>query len=323
MEESRPGGEAGIFRRGSAVLPTKSYILVMVLGTMMIGGFASYVIQRDYQTTLAVWRSRLSATVLYRVWILRNSLQQSQDDAQVLAGFAATRELLLLSRDGGTRSVRGTAVLKEVAGLFNDYRRIYDYAALYLLDGEGQVVVQAADSAAWLRVVGSPKFNQILQAVKRSRQYAVDTIQASAQQRALGFVMPVFSDDTSDNVHSAPRSFLGVVAILDPVPRELHSLLTTESVPTRTGETVLLRLQDTEGVYASPRRFAVPNLTGRNLSPDTLMRAASLAAADRASFGQFIDYRGVGVMAAMQKLSLLDSVVACKVDRAEALADSQ
>src|ERR1017187_10416611 len=89
MEESRPGGEAGIFRRGSAVLPTKSYILVMVLGTMMIGGFASYVIQRDYQTTLAVWRSRLSATVLYRVWILRNSLQQSQDDE---IGRASCRE---------------------------------------------------------------------------------------------------------------------------------------------------------------------------------------------------------------------------------------
>ena len=299
---------------------TRPYIVAVLVGTMLMASMAWYAIRRQSLMSVAEWRSRLSATVLYRVWILRNSLQQSEDDAQVLASFDATRDLLLIRRDGGTRPVPGSAELKEIAGLFDDYRRVYDYAALYLLDNAARVVMEATDSTTWTAVVGSPQFNEILRTVKLSGKYAVGFIQSSAQEHALCFVMPVFSEGAGGEADAAARSVVGFVAIFDPAPRELNALLTTESVPTRTGETVLLRLQDAGAVYASPRRYGVPNPTP-NLTPDTLMLGALHATADRPVFGQFTDYRGVGVLAAMQKLPSLDSVVTCKVDRTEALAD--
>ena len=56
-------------------------------------------------------------------------------------------------------------------------------------------------------------------------------------------------------------------------------------------------------------------------SSDTLKRAVPWAVEDHAVFGQFLDYRGVAVLAAMQKIPSLEGVVVYKVDREEAFAD--
>ncbi len=299
--------------------PPKAPILALTLGTALIGCFAWYVIQRDHATTLDFWKSRLSAAVLYRTWLLRNSLQESQDDVRVLAEFAPTRELLHPGEEGAAQFPRA-ASLHQVVGLFDDYRRVYEYAALYLLNDQEEVVVQTTDSAVWGAVIRSPQFREIFRHVTRDPHYTADLIQVSAEERALVFLMPVLAGGT-DKSRSRPRSPLGVVAILDPLARELFPLLTAEGLPARTGETLLLWLQRGEAGYVSPRRRRESGLTDRSLSPDTLVQAVSSAADDRAVFGEFVDYRGMGVMAAMQKITPLNGIVICKVDREEALAD--
>ena len=121
MQEAESGGER---QKPSASDRTgwmpKSYLLALVLGTALIGGFTSYQIHRDYRTTLTLWRSRLSCGVLNRTWNLRTSLLQSQDDTQVLADFAPTRELLLLGKNDSGAFVPRATLLKQVAGLFDD-----------------------------------------------------------------------------------------------------------------------------------------------------------------------------------------------------------
>ena len=72
----------------------KTYVFAVALGVAIIGALTSYTIRREYEATLTLWRSRLSIAVVNKVWVLRVSLAQSQDDTRFLADFALTRKLL-------------------------------------------------------------------------------------------------------------------------------------------------------------------------------------------------------------------------------------
>jgi two-component system, cell cycle sensor histidine kinase and response regulator CckA len=321
MQKAQPGGEEEKSSHSDRAgwLP-KPYVFTLALGTALVAAFTSYVIYRDYGTTRMLWRSRLSGAVHYRTWILQNSLLQSQDDTQVLADFGPTGELLLSERDGSGASVRRANSLKQVRGLLDNYHRVYQYAAVCLFDPDGRVVVQATDSTAWTTVVGSVKFKELLRAVGQSRHYTVGTVQTPTGERALVFMMPVFGGAAS-KLRSGQNSPLGVVAILDPPTRELLPLLRAESISPRTEETLLLWLQSGEGRNASPRPDLSSGSAHSAASPDTLERAVRSEVEDDAFLGDVLDDRGVAVIAAMQKIPSLDSVVVCKVDREEALAD--
>jgi two-component system, cell cycle sensor histidine kinase and response regulator CckA len=323
MQAAYPNGEGQkVSDSGRAGWLPKSYVFTLALGTALIGGLTSYVIHRDYRTALILWKSHLSGAAHNGIWILRNSLQQSQDDTQVLADFAPTRELLLSERGETDASIQSVTSLKQVRGLFDDYHRVYQYAAVCLVDPEGRLLVQATDSIAWTAVVQSAQFKELLLAVVRNRHYTVGTLQTQTGDRILVFMMPVLAG-LERKLRSGPNSALGVVVILDPPARELIPLLKAESISAHTGETLLLWLQRGEGHYASPRRYQTSSSDSAHPAPsaDTLQRSVPLAVEDEAAFGEFLDYRGVAVMAAMQKLPSLDSVVVCKVDREEALVD--
>jgi PAS domain S-box-containing protein len=320
MEEGYSGGEERTADHPArAVWIPNSYVFALAFGIALVGGLTAYAIHSDYRTALTFWNSRLSVDLLDRTWILETALLQSQDDAHVLADSTATKDLLLHGRDGGTTPIARAALLKQLTGLFDDYRRVYEYAAVCLLDHEGQVVAQATGSKAWEALIQSGAFKGIFRAVSRSGEYSVHSLQTPGGERALIFGRPVFANGTTEKRHGLSSSSLGVVAILDPVARGLDPLFKAEHVTTHTGETLLLQLQHGEGQYASPRRFSGTAHLGA--SRDTLKRAVSSALEDRALFGQFLDYRGVAVLAAMQKVPSLSSVVVCKLDRGEALAD--
>ena len=291
-------------------------VFAFTLGLAVIGGLTAYLIQHDYQGSLNLWRSELSAKVLYHTWTLRNSLQQSRDDVQVLAGFAPSRDVLRGGTGGIMRSGLPATAQKQVLGLFEEYRKIYEYAALYLLDNQGRVVVQATDPEKWSTVIRSPRFNEVLGSVTQTGRYSVALVDGPEREPTLIFMTPVFANGTTDKGRKAPLTPIGVAAILDPFSRELLPLLTSRSVRARTADTMLLRLRNGERQYTSPRRYAASDRPS-----DTLARAASSAAEDHAVFGHFVDSQGVRVLAAMQKVPSVDGVVVCKIDRSEALAD--
>src|SRR5271167_1570674 len=117
MQKSQPSGEGEKSSHSDRAgwLP-RPHVFTLALGAALIAAFTWYVIHRDYRTTLMLWKSRLSGTVHHRTWILQNSLQQSQDDTQVLADFGPTGELLLSEKDGTGASVLRTNSLKQVRG---------------------------------------------------------------------------------------------------------------------------------------------------------------------------------------------------------------
>src|ERR1017187_10496403 len=99
-ETLSPGDGPNVFHSVRSRWRPTSYVLALVVGIALIAGLTAYVIHHDYRPALTLWNSRLSGAVIGRTWILRNSLQESQDDTQVLAEFASIRELLLLGREG-------------------------------------------------------------------------------------------------------------------------------------------------------------------------------------------------------------------------------
>jgi len=298
----------------------KTYVFAVALGVAIIGALTSYAIRREYEATLTLWRSRLSIAVVNKVWVLRVSLAQSQDDTRFLADFAVTRKLLSVQDKNAIRLSRA-GLSAQVLALFNDYKTVYGYAAICLLDHEGQVVLQATDSPAWDAVIRGAACKEVFRTVQSSRHYALDSLWTRSGESVLVFMMPVLAGGAADQLPSGTSSSLGVVAFLDPLAREFGPLLKIKDFPTYTGETLLFQPQGGKGGYASPRRH--PSAASSQVVPinDTLARAAASAVEGRATFGQFVTYRGVGVLAAMQKIPSLDSVVICKVDREEAFAD--
>ena len=307
MQETLLRGEGPkVFHSVRARWGPTSYVWALVVGIALIGGLTADVIRRDFRTTLTLWNSRLSGAAISRTWILQNSLQETQDDTQVLADFAPTRELLLLGKEGSGAYVPQAALLKQAVGLFDEYRRVYEYAAICLLDSEGQVVVEATDSSAWTGVIRSALFKNLIRMEASRRQYAVATLQTSSEERVLIFMMPVFTAAAVNKWGSGPASPLGGCGHSRPSGSGTHSAAQGESNFTHTGEALLLWSQGGEGGYASPRRYLGARPAHRVSSSDTLKRAVPSAVEDHPVFGQFLDYRGVAVIAAMQKIPSLD-----------------
>lgn len=307
-----------ILRSRQASWLRKSDILALALGTCLIAAATFWLQQLDRRKSVEFWKTQVSVEGRYRTWTLRNSLQESQDDMQVLADFAPTGELLLLASHDHTRPLPSTDAVKQVTGLFENYRKVYEYSAIYLLDAEGEVLAQATNPGAWSGVIRTQGFRGFFHEAVRAQHNAVDFVPVSAQQLSLAFVMPV--------VASGPKgkdtlSSLGFVAMLSPLDSELIPLLEADRLLTRTGEARLLQLRGTTARYVSPARFLHFDQAGFIRQPDTVLRTAASAVEDHPVVGDFIDDQGNDVMAWMQKLPGLNAVVVAKVDKSEAFAD--
>src|SRR5690242_18119212 len=156
---------------------TKPYIWALASGIAIIGAIALYSLQREFQTTLKFWSARVAGVAVSRTWILGVSLQESHDDSQVLADFASRRESSLLEHRASGDPVSRGAESKQVAEMFEEYKRVYEYAAVALLDSRGEVVVESADLPNWAGVIREPKFKAFVRLVMSRRQYVVDMLQ--------------------------------------------------------------------------------------------------------------------------------------------------
>lgn len=286
----------------------KSDTLIFIGGTVLILGFALLIIQQEYRTTLDLWKTRLSAAVVHRAWTFRSSLQQSQDDAQVLAGFIATRELL--NAQSNSKDL--------VFNLFNDFREVYEYSALCLFDSQQRNVVHVtAKSSPLSKVTASAEFRQVVQSSLDTANFQVKLVRGPDQTPLLVFATPVFAAPAPLS-HTPP---IGAVAMFDPFSQELLPLLTIKDLPMKTLEAPLLQLHNAESRSVSPRYVTDPAASATTSATDTLRTASITAVEERATFGEFVDFRNVAVMAAMQKIAAIDSVLVVKVNSDEALAD--
>jgi PAS domain S-box-containing protein len=115
---------------------------------------------------------------------------------------------------------------------------------------------------------------------------------------------------------------VGAVVLTEDPTLAMFRPLSREPVPSRTGETVIVRREGRDILFLSPLRHAAAPLGTLRLPPAKAgdRAAAAVALTGNRAFGTFTDYRGTSVLAAVAPLrEVPDSALVVKIDRDEAL----
>jgi PAS domain S-box-containing protein len=315
-EPPRPNTRAGrdSLGQGSARRPEPSrgipwaYILAFLVGTALVLVAFWYHIDNQRQDAVASWRARVSTIADDRAKLVANWFNSRRADAEVLASFPSVRTLLGGPGKGGDELV--VQVLNRMASA-------YGYAAITVYDSQGRWVTRSAGAADL-----PPESPDVIAAVTKSRQVKIDLNTEKSGRRLLTIAVPVFADGGPVKSDAAgSRSLLGVVSLRMKPESGLFPLLTDETVPTRTGETLLFRFDGAEPSYLSPLRHNPAGWGAVSRSLEALRNLAKAAQEGRDAFvEQLTDYRAVSTFAATRYIAPANWGLVLKVDRDEALA---
>jgi len=308
---SRPSGAAGAPPRHSRAArgPARDhfpwgYLAAFLFGTALISTFIWFQIEGERQTALAQWQAHVTTIAEGRARLVSDWFKGRRADADVLASTPAVRSLMLDS--GRAVDVRGQIVtqLDRVASA-------YGYAGISLMDTHGQVLARSTGAAE----LGRENPEAAVGAAK-SRSMHVDLVE-EASHRYLVMSVPVFADGGVDSA----RPPMGVVSLLMRPETRLFPLLTDNTVPTRTVETLLFRTDGPKPSYVSPLKGDSAGWSAIDRSLETLAPMARRAANGRDTFGEMLDYRAAPSFAATRWIVPPGWGLVVKVDREEALAD--
>lgn len=244
------------------------YLLAFVAGFLLISSLTAYRIRAQYRNAKSSWNLRLYSEVANRAWVLSNWLQEGQDDGQMLASSAAVHALLSPpSRESGLSPRLATGLVNS---LIDDFGRIYGYTSIFILDRDSRVTASSSGSTPPTNVLA------VGQAALNAGRFRIDLLGKSPETSLLVFSTPVVLGQPA-NAARTGKAVIGVVILADPLATELIPLVRAELASTRTGETLLLGVKGSEGVYLSPRRLPERESAAR----DTLKLSIGLASPDR------------------------------------------
>lgn len=147
---------------------------------------------------------------------------------------------------------------------------------------------------------------------------AIDLVLDQSGAAAMGFYAPIYSIQAD----AAPGAEIGYLVGVKQVAGELFPLLEQPGAIERSLEALLLRAGDNLVEYLSPRADGSAALT-RPLAMNTPELAGAMVLQQPGSFGIYRDYRDLEVLVTGRALTAMPWVVAVKVDRSEALAESE
>ncbi|HMM36657.1 MAG TPA: PAS domain S-box protein, partial [Thermoanaerobaculia bacterium] len=277
-------------RREVALRRGWPYVLLLVLlGASLVAvhlGFGGAA-RRDFQKLLSTMADQQRAAI-------EAYLEQRIADAAVFAAFPTVRAALDPNEPlQGERKEHLATVLR--AG-----QKEWESVAVQVLDAEGAVRAgsgpELPDAAALLAKAGERAVVVALVGEGEGARLLV-----AARVRAPGGDLP------------------GWVLLVDDPSRSLWRILRREPIASQTGEALLVADAGGSPAFLSPLRGLPP---GARPSPEAL--AAPALAARRAlqgeeGFGEFVDYRGEKVWAAVRRIARTRWGLVVKIDRAEAL----
>jgi PAS domain S-box-containing protein len=289
-----------------------SSLLAFMAGAVAVAGLLAYLIVTQHSQVLRTWEERQNRVAGDRSRMVSNWLMERKADAELTARSPLVSALL--SRVTGQKTVRQLLEdeRRSLIPMLDETKGSYGYSGVYILDREGRLVSQAA---------GSPEMPPMLGAAGRAAmergQLQVDLLPDGPGRSFLGFVAPVPGKGERNGAGQRVINPLGAVALIMNPYETLFPLLTVETVPTKTDETVLLMRKGDEVLYLSPLRNGPAGLHVVLNRPGF---AAKAALEGRRTFGEYIDYRGVRVLAATRGIPLTGWGLVTKIDREEALA---
>ncbi len=165
----------------------------------------------------------------------------------------------------------------------------------------------------------SPRLVEISRIVARTATLRIDLVGDAPEKTLISFSAPVFpGSGTAEGVRSTGQ-LLGVGLLVVDASQTLFPILTREGVPTRTGETLLVRREGDDMVFFSPLRHVPADSPNLRFPLPTAPLPARIAPEGRDTSMQNHDYRGVPVLAATRHITLTGWGMVRKVDRTEAL----
>ncbi len=285
------------------------YPSAFALASLLIATLTGTLIRYQYNTTQAVWNERLSSRADDRSLLVIGWIEERRGDAETLA----TRPSIALPLAQRSRLSGRAASEVDTSGLkatLEAFAAAYHYSAIYVLDGTGFEVARTHGAEPPPGVL-----REIARRVAGSRDVSLDLLD---QPGPTLFSISAPIHVGSPSVTAPNTQVVGVAVLVADLDKGLFPTFARESFPTRTGETTLVRRAGDEVVYLTPLK----NLPGHPKDVRRPSSTASLAA--RAAlegvkdFGEFIDYRGVPVLASVRQIEATGWGLVSKIDRTEA-----
>ncbi|MBP7677165.1 MAG: PAS domain S-box protein [Thermoanaerobaculia bacterium] len=288
--EKDAAAAAGGSGRTGAIRAGWPYVLLLVLlGAGLVAvhlGFGNAA-RRDFQKLLSTMADQQRAAI-------EAYLDQRIADAAVFAAFPTVRAAV--------------APNEPLSG------ELEEHLATVLQAGRtewGSVAVQVLDAEGAVRAGSGPELPEAaaLLAGAGGRAVVVTLAGEGAGSRLL----------VSARVRAPDGHLRGWVLLADDPARSLWRILRREPITSRTGEALLVADGGGSPVFLSPLRGLPP---GVRPAPEALAArglAARRALEGEESFGEFVDYRGEKVWAAVRRIARTRWGLVVKIDRAEAL----
>jgi len=290
------------------------YLLAFAAGAVIVSALTGFHILENRKATIAYWQDQQSTIAGDRARLISNWLGERRADAELLSLYPSVQRLLWPVEESGLTGALRAEEVGHLSAFMDQVAFTHGYAAIYLISIEGRVEARSATSESM-----APAVIERARQVSQGHAFWVGALGQTRARSYVYFLSPVFPGARSKAEAPSPSSALGLLVLQIDPRKGLFPLLMVESVPTRSGETVLLERQGNELVYLSPLRGAAPP-QGTRQGPLTVP-ASDAGRVGKSLSGERVDYRGVRVLSAVLPIPLTDWILVRKIDRQEALED--
>lgn len=202
-------------------------VFFMALLAVLVFSVLGWRIVAERRQALESWEGRRNSVAELVGDSIEFWLSERRADVTLVAGWPSVTALVSKDRQGKRDSEARTHLTPLLAELM----KLYGYIGVYVLAPDGRVLAAALGSEALLPA----DLETAVQSVSTGRYMIGDIIPGNSGRPHLGIFAPVRLSGDQGSGSS------GVVAVLvDPYER-LFPIVTGESVPTRTGETLLVK----------------------------------------------------------------------------------
>lgn len=337
VEKAKSDGEAQLKEAKRPINVKALAVGIGMVGTIIAAVlFAFKFVEDERARDLQQWQVRLSIVADSRAadvnaWIEDNfsvmrelsenaSLQlymteiaaaktQKSDDLFASDGAAETQFLRNVLTAIADRS--GFKPPVEVAEVSANIERA-GVAGIGLIDADGKPVTSSPGMPPL-----SPAIQEAVKLALNGEPVVIDIFLGASNLPTIGFALPVYGIQEDEGARG-----IGAVVGLRVVNEDLFSKLAQPGQTTTTAETYLVRPSDTTVEYLSPLMDGTQALK-RELAIDTPELDAAYAVKKPGGFGELRDYAGNQVLMVSRPIANIDWVLVRKIDRAEAMAETE